>query len=79
MLKNDNDEEVDAKEVLKSFYGSLFAKKSTDDKAKERWLGKIEERISLKDKQKLGEEIKGEEIHEAIETSRMGRLLVVTG
>ena len=73
VLKNDKDEEVDAKEVLESFYGFLFAKKSTNDKAKERWLGKIEERVSLKDKQKLGEEIKREEIREAIENIKNGK------
>ena len=66
-LKNDNDEVVDAKKVLESFYSALFSKKITDDKAKKRWLGKIKERVSLKDKQKLGEEIKREKIREAIE------------
>jgi len=52
--------------VLESFYGALFAKKITDEKAKERWLRKIKEWVSLKDKQKLGEEIRREEISEAI-------------
>ena len=75
VLKNDNDKEVDTKEVLESFYRSLFAKKSTNDKAKERWLGKIEERVSFKDKQKLGEEIKREEICKAIGNIKNGKAL----